>query len=137
MLVYPLLSTTQLWLKTADAVFRSIGAEPDAGRRLVSWARQAGYKAEQVSFSSSTLGSGGQPGMRYWGNMWAERVAAEEWKSRRWPRVGDGKTGGTDEGGLVDAGETDEGVFVMLCGEVCCANENLSSMSSMSHGSEE
>ncbi len=62
-IVHPPQPTTRLWVETAEAVYRSIGAEPDAGRRLVSWALEAGYEAgERITFSSSNMAYGGQRG---------------------------------------------------------------------------
>ncbi|EST09191.1 Methyltransferase type 11 [Kalmanozyma brasiliensis GHG001] len=118
-IVYPSLPTTQLWLDTAGAVFRSIGAEPDGGRRLVRWALEAGYASEQVSFSSSNLGSGGPAAAQFWGHMWAERVAADEWKEKAV------KTGLVTHNQVEQIredwlkwSEREDAVFLTPCGEV-------------------
>ncbi|SJX64565.1 uncharacterized protein SRS1_15382 [Sporisorium reilianum f. sp. reilianum] len=119
--MYPETETFKLWLDTSTAIYRSIGAEPDAGRRLVSWAIDAGYPAgaEHITFSSSNQAYGGQPNAKFWGQMWSERIAAESWKKQAL------ETGKVTEEQIdqmaqdyVKWGDMPDGVFVMICGEV-------------------
>lgn len=120
-ILYPPTQTFQVWLETSEAIYRSIGAEPDAGRRLVRWALEAGYAAggEHIAFSSSNQTYGGEPHAKFWGQMWSERVAAESWKKQA---VETGKA--TEEQieqmqrDWLEWSDTPEGVFIMVCGEV-------------------
>ena len=60
------------WLACYRAVARQNEAEPDAGRRLAAWARQAG--AGSVDTSVGTWLFDQDEDRRWWGTMWAERV---------------------------------------------------------------
>lgn len=62
------------WLSIYRAAARGNGAEPDAGRRLLGWARRAGFA--EVAGSSSTWCFATQPEREWWGSLWAERVRA-------------------------------------------------------------
>ncbi|HEX4818325.1 MAG TPA: class I SAM-dependent methyltransferase [Nonomuraea sp.] len=69
---YPRVPALEEWLALYRKVARGNGGEPDAGRRLLSWARAAGF--EDVTATSSTW-CFATPGDRaWWGGMWAERV---------------------------------------------------------------
>jgi len=60
------------WLELYEAVARANRAEPDAGRRLSSWALDAGLADVQASASVWCFAT---PDDRaWWGGMWAERV---------------------------------------------------------------
>jgi ubiquinone/menaquinone biosynthesis C-methylase UbiE len=64
----PLLSR---WLEVYRAVARRNRAEPDAGRFLKGWARQAGF--EDVEASSSTWTYADPGTCAWWGGLWADR----------------------------------------------------------------
>ncbi|NUR90760.1 MAG: methyltransferase domain-containing protein, partial [Nonomuraea sp.] len=49
---YPLMPELQEWMDLYQRLARANGGEPDAGRRLLSWARQAGFT--DVTATSST-----------------------------------------------------------------------------------
>jgi hypothetical protein len=53
-------------------VARGNGGEPDAGRRLLSWAQAAGLT--DVTATSSTWCFADEQDRSWWGGMWAERV---------------------------------------------------------------
>ncbi|WP_346770746.1 hypothetical protein [Luteipulveratus flavus] len=55
-----------------QAAARANGGEPDAGRRLLSWAQQAGLP--QAIPSSSTWCLATPQDRRWWGEMWADRI---------------------------------------------------------------
>lgn len=119
--LYPPTSTFQLWLDTATAIYRSIGSEPDAGRRLVRWALDAGYPsgAEHITFSSSNQAYGGQLHAKFWGEMWAQRIAAESWKKQALAtdKVTQKEIEAMEQDWLTWSNAPD-GVFIMVCGEV-------------------
>jgi SAM-dependent methyltransferase len=60
------------WLALYRTVARGNGAEPDAGRRLKSWALSAGLTVEQASAGVWCFAA--PEDVRWWGAMWAERV---------------------------------------------------------------
>lgn len=59
------------WLDLYRRVARGNGGEPDAGRRLQAWAREAG--ASSVDASTSTWLFTGADAV-WWGELWADRV---------------------------------------------------------------
>ncbi len=68
---YPGAPLLEEWLDLYHRVARGNGGEPDAGRRLHAWAREAG--ASWVEASTSTwLFTGADAG--WWGELWADRV---------------------------------------------------------------
>ncbi|GAC77542.1 SAM-dependent methyltransferases [Moesziomyces antarcticus T-34] len=119
--LFPSTETFDLWLSTAAAIYRSIGSEPDAGRRLVRWALDAGYEAgpEHITFSSSNQAFGGQPHAEFWGKMWAERIAAESWQQQALStgKVVQDQIQRMQQDWLTWSAAPD-GTFVMVCGEV-------------------
>lgn len=62
------------WLDLYSRVARANGGEPDAGRRLHSWAREAGLA--DVQATSSTWCFATPADRAWWGGMWAERVVS-------------------------------------------------------------
>jgi SAM-dependent methyltransferase len=64
------------WLDLYSRVARGNGGEPDAGRRLLSWARAAGFT--DVTASSSTWCFADETDRAWWGGMWADRVLQSE-----------------------------------------------------------
>jgi SAM-dependent methyltransferase len=71
---YPELPELDDWLALYHRVSRHNGGEPDAGRRLLSWARQAGFG--EVTGTSSTWCFATPADRAWWGGMWAERIRA-------------------------------------------------------------
>lgn len=69
---YPQVPALDEWLSLYRRIARRNGGEPDAGRRLLSWARQAGFT--EITTSASTWCFATDEDRRWWGEMWAERV---------------------------------------------------------------
>lgn len=60
------------WLELYEEVAKATGAEPAAGRRLLSWAHAAGYESVVASAAAWCFAT---PAERaWWGGLWAERV---------------------------------------------------------------
>jgi ubiquinone/menaquinone biosynthesis C-methylase UbiE len=69
---FPASSVLDDWLRLyRDAAYAN-GAEPDAGRRLLAWARAAGF--EQITATSSTWCFADAEDRAWWGGMWADRI---------------------------------------------------------------
>ncbi|MFD2473872.1 class I SAM-dependent methyltransferase [Amycolatopsis silviterrae] len=60
------------WLEVYRAVAHGNGAEPDAGRRLLAWARAA--DARDVTPSASIWCHSTPEERAWWGGMWADRI---------------------------------------------------------------
>ena len=72
---YPELPALEVWRRTYRAAARANGAEPDAGRRLRAWARQAGVPNPQLTASVWTYADADS--CHWWGSSQADRVAGE------------------------------------------------------------
>lgn len=73
---FPQLPQLDDWMALYQEVARNNGGEPDAGRRLLCWARAAGFV--DVTATSSTWCFANQEDRAWWGGMWAERVLASD-----------------------------------------------------------
>ncbi|SNY33708.1 class I SAM-dependent methyltransferase [Paractinoplanes atraurantiacus] len=73
---YPELPELDEWMALYQRVARGNGGEPDAGRRLLSWARAAGLT--DVTATSSTWCFATQEDRDWWGHMWADRILKSE-----------------------------------------------------------
>ncbi|WP_026929195.1 methyltransferase domain-containing protein [Glycomyces tenuis] len=71
---YPASRGLSDWLDLYERVARANGGEPDAGRRLKSWALEAGFEEEAVEASSSTWTFAAPDDRRWWGGLWADRA---------------------------------------------------------------
>ncbi len=60
------------WLALYLRLARANGGEPDAGRRLLSWAREAGFT--DVTAGAATWCFATPEDRAWWGGMWAERI---------------------------------------------------------------
>jgi ubiquinone/menaquinone biosynthesis C-methylase UbiE len=69
---YPALPALDEWLALYRQVARANGGEPDAGRRLHAWAREAGFTDVTCTVSAWCFAT---PEERaYWSGTWSERV---------------------------------------------------------------
>lgn len=71
-IVFPETEGLALWAALYQKVHRSNGGEPDAGRRLKSWARAAGFSSVEATTSVWTFAT--DEDRAWWGGMWADRV---------------------------------------------------------------
>ena len=69
---FPIVPELDRWLALYRAAARANGGEPDAGRRLLSWARAAGF--EDITPSASTWCYATPEERAWWGGMWADRI---------------------------------------------------------------
>ena len=73
---FPELPELTEWLDLYERVARANGGEPDAGRRLLSWAHAAGFT--DVTATASTWCYADAEDRAWWGGMWAERVLVSD-----------------------------------------------------------
>ena len=69
---FPLIPVLDEWLALYHAAARANGGEPDAGRRLLSWAKAAGF--DDVTATVSTWCYATEEERAGWGGMWADRI---------------------------------------------------------------
>jgi ubiquinone/menaquinone biosynthesis C-methylase UbiE len=69
---YPLLPELDEWMELYQRLARANGGEPDAGRRLLSWALEAGF--ENVESTASNWTFANDEDRAWWGGMWADRI---------------------------------------------------------------
>jgi SAM-dependent methyltransferase len=105
------------WLEVYRQVAHGNGAEPDAGRRLLSWARAAGL--EDVTGSASVWCYADAEDRAWWGGLWAERVTSSALADQA---VSGGLATAGELDGMADAWRSwarqDDGWFAVLHGEV-------------------
>jgi SAM-dependent methyltransferase len=73
---FPELDGLAEWKRLYDEVHRAGGGEPDAGRRVRSWARAAGLV--DIESTASVWGFASDEDRAWWGGLWAERVVASD-----------------------------------------------------------
>jgi SAM-dependent methyltransferase len=71
---YPELPVLDEWMALYQRVARGNGGEPDAGRRLLAWARAAGFADADITCSSSTWTYATPDERAWWGGLWADRI---------------------------------------------------------------
>jgi SAM-dependent methyltransferase len=69
---FPLLPELDEWLRLYREAARANGGEPDAGRRLLGWARAAGFT--EITATASTWCYATPEERAWWGGMWADRI---------------------------------------------------------------
>lgn len=69
---YPELPGLAAWIDLYERVHRSNGGEPDAGRRLKTWALEAGFA--EVATTASIWNFSNALDREWWGSMWEVRV---------------------------------------------------------------
>jgi SAM-dependent methyltransferase len=68
------------WQALYRQVARALRGEPDAGRRMLSWARKAGFAQVEASGGSWCYASAED--RAWWGSAWAERLTASPFGDR-------------------------------------------------------
>jgi SAM-dependent methyltransferase len=114
---HPAVPELDEWMELYVRVARSNGGEPDAGRRLLSWALAAGFT--DVTAGSSTWCFADAADRAWWGGLWADRVVESDLARQAVDR---GFAGAEDLARL-SAGwrrwaEQDDGWFSVLHGEL-------------------
>lgn len=69
---FPAVPALDEWLHLYRSAARANGGEPDAGRRLLSWAREAGF--DDVTPSASVWCYATPDDRSWWGGLWADRI---------------------------------------------------------------
>lgn len=116
---WPVVPELDEWMALYQATARANGGEPDAGRRLLSWARQAGIRDVTATTSTWCFATAGD--RRWWGGMWADRIL----ESATARQMLDSGMASSNDLRRISAGWTqwstaDDGWFSVLHGEILC-----------------
>lgn len=105
------------WRRVYLAVTRHNGAEADAGRWLLSWAHQAGFR--EVDYSTSTWTFATPQERRWWSELWAERTSSSSF-ARQAVEYGIATPAELEQlaAGWRAWGQEQDGIFVVVCGEI-------------------
>ncbi|NEC26272.1 methyltransferase domain-containing protein [Streptomyces sp. SID8111] len=119
---YPASPGLDDWRDLYRRVARANGGEPDAGRRLKSWALAAGWTDVRATSSTWTFST---PDERaWWSGLWADRTVASSYAERA---VDGGFTTRAGLRAVADAwrewGARDDGWFSVPHGEILCRKE--------------
>lgn len=69
---YPQPPELDEWMDLYQRAARTNGGEPDAGRRLRAWAREAGFS--DVAYATEVWDHSSSERREWWGGMWARRI---------------------------------------------------------------
>ncbi len=116
---YPRVPALDHWLDLYRRAARANGGEPDAGRRLLSWARAAGFR--DITASASTWCYASPPERQWWGGMWADRILHSD-LSRQLTSSGMASAGDLEEISRAwrEWAQSPDGWFSVLHGEIVC-----------------
>jgi SAM-dependent methyltransferase len=116
---YPADPRLDRWLELYRQVARGNGAEPDAGRRLLSWAHAAGYR--EVTSTASVWCYSTAAERTWWGGLWAERITRSALADQA---IGSGLSDRSELAelatGFVDWAAQDDAWFAVLNAEILC-----------------
>jgi SAM-dependent methyltransferase len=116
---YPLYPALDRWLALYHEITRGNGAEADAGRRLLSWARAAGFS--DVRCSASVWCYATPEDRSWWGGLWADRVVESRFAEQA---VEQGLASTADlaqiEAAFREWSASPDGWFAVLHGEILC-----------------
>jgi SAM-dependent methyltransferase len=73
---YPDVEGMDDWRSLYNKVAQTNGGDPNAGRRLLSWAIKAGFPAGKIKSSSSTWCYSTDEEIAWWSSLWADRTVA-------------------------------------------------------------
>ncbi|PCH33657.1 S-adenosyl-L-methionine-dependent methyltransferase [Wolfiporia cocos MD-104 SS10] len=109
------------WRGTHIRVGRALGGEPEAGRRLVAWARQAGFERSHITASASAWCYSTAEERAWWAALWADRILLSSFAKN----VIDGGFGTQDDLDRMSCawrkwGASEDGWFAVMHGEILC-----------------
>lgn len=111
------------WKKLYLATARSLGAEPDMGKKLHSVAMQAGFPRGDIDASMGTWTFSTPEEREWWCGLWADRTIKSDYKDR----VLESKLGTEADleeisQAFRDMEKKEDGLFVVINGQVICHN---------------
>jgi ubiquinone/menaquinone biosynthesis C-methylase UbiE len=118
---YPAVPELDEWLALYHRVARHNGGEPDAGRRLLAWARAAGFADADITATAGTWCYADDAARRWWSGIWAERMLASAIAAQA-EAYGFADRAELERiaAGWQAWGESADGWFTVLHGEILC-----------------
>jgi len=116
---YPADPRLDRWLELYQRVARDNGGEPDAGRRLLAWAKAAGFTDITSTATAWCYSTAAE--REWWGGMWAERITQSA-IAHQAVASGFADRDELDElaAGWLDWTRAQDGWFAVLNGEALC-----------------
>ncbi|MEU1513438.1 methyltransferase domain-containing protein [Streptomyces sp. NPDC005811] len=122
MIWYPASAGMDEWQDLYRRVARANGGEPDAGRRLKSWALAAGFT--DITATSATWTFSSPQERAWWSGLWADRTLASAYAERA---VEGGHATPEQLRAVSEAwrewGHQEDGWFAVLHGEILCRKD--------------
>jgi SAM-dependent methyltransferase len=116
---FPFVEELEEWKPLYLRVARSNGGEPDAGRRLLAWARKAGFDRKDITSTASTWCYSTPEERAWWSGLWADRTLVSSFASTA---IGGGHATQQDLERISQAwrkwGADEDGWFALLHGEI-------------------
>ena len=116
---YPELPVLDEWRALYMAVARGNGGEPNGGRHLHVWAREAGFT--DVTSSSSNWTYATEADRSWWGGLWADRTVKSSYAAAA---IGGGHATAADLERIAEAWRAwvadQDGWFLVPNGEILC-----------------
>ncbi|WHM35686.1 methyltransferase domain-containing protein [Streptomyces sp. BPTC-684] len=116
---FPEVPALDTWLELYHRVARANGGEPDAGRRLRSWAREAGFT--DITSTASTWCFATPDERAWWSGLWADRTVTSSYAKLA---VDGGHTTGAALAAIAEGwrewGADDDAWFMVPHGEILC-----------------
>ncbi|MFE7773428.1 methyltransferase domain-containing protein [Streptomyces sp. NPDC057445] len=116
---YPEVPALEEWQELYRRVARAAGGEPDAGRRLYSWARAAGFT--DITATASAWCFTTPEERAWWSGLWADRTTVSSYARLA---VDGGHASGEELARIADAwrewGRQDDASFTVPHGELLC-----------------
>ncbi|MFB7630042.1 class I SAM-dependent methyltransferase [Streptomyces sp. NPDC056149] len=118
---YPEVEGMTDWLDLYHRVARANGGEPDAGRQLHAWARQADFSPESIKATASAWCYQTAEERNWWSELWADRTVASSYAEIA---IDNGHATHDDLTRIAAAwrewGAQEDGWFALLHGELLC-----------------
>lgn len=109
------------WQRLYQRVARANGGEPDAGRRLHAWARQAGFTPDAITATAATWLFRTPEERSWWSELWADRTVSSSYAQLA---VAGGHATEAELQRIARAwrswGADEDGWFGVLHGEILC-----------------
>lgn len=116
---FPEVPVMDAWLELYRRVARANGGEPDAGRQLLSWARQAGFT--DITPTAAAWCFGTPESRDWWSSLWADRTVGSVYAKLA---VDGGHATAEQLTAIAEAwhawGAQDDGWFMVPHGELLC-----------------